>query len=33
MERFRRLGLFCWALFLCGIVGPVLGLGVYTFAG
>jgi hypothetical protein len=33
MKLFRRLGLSWWTLFLCGLVGPVLGLGVYTFAG
>ena len=31
MERIRRLGLSLWTLLLCAIVGPVLGLGVYTF--
>jgi hypothetical protein len=31
MERFRRLGLSWWTLLLCAIIGPVLGLGVYTF--
>jgi cytochrome c nitrite reductase small subunit len=30
-ERFRRLGLSWWTLILCAIVGPVVGVGVYTF--
>ncbi|MSQ95865.1 MAG: hypothetical protein EXR98_15100 [Gemmataceae bacterium] len=31
MHSIHRMGLSRWTLLLCAIVGPVLGLGVFTF--